>query len=305
MAYDGPMVNLVLLLFCLVIGFLLRVSKRLPENAASTLSALILHVPLPAMIILSIPRLEWSFALISLCLVAWIIFAASFLFFRWLGPKLGWDQKVIGCLILTGGLGNTAFVGFPIIETFFGKESLKHAILLDQAGSFLIASSLGIWVATFYAHGKMPAKELFKRVISFPPFVAFSFSLLLSAFTWQASGDVEILLEKLSSLLAPIALITVGLQLKFEGMKEDAKYLLAGLGFKLFFAPLLIFGLYHLGGVPEKFFRVAVMEAAMAPMTVAYILASTHGLHPRLAGKMLGLGVPISFLTLTLWYYVL
>ena len=113
------------------------------------------------------------------------------------------------------------------------------------------------------------------------------------------------LLEKLSALLAPIALITVGLQLQFEGMREDARYLMLGLGFKLILAPMMIYFLYSFFGVSSAFFKVSVMEAAMAPMTVAYILASTHGLHPRLAGKMLGLGVPLSFITLSFWYYFL
>jgi predicted permease len=40
---------------------------------------------------------------------------------------------LIGCLILTAGLGNTSF-GFPIIEALYGEEGLKTAILVDQPG---------------------------------------------------------------------------------------------------------------------------------------------------------------------------
>ena len=47
------------------------------------------------------------------------------------------------------------------------------------------------------------------------------------------------------------------------------------------------------------------MEAGMAPMVTASILAASHNLRPRLAGMMVGVGVPVSFVTLAIWYYVL
>jgi predicted permease len=55
-----------------------------------------------------------------------------------------------GCLILTAGLGNTSFLGFPIIEALYGQEGMKTAILVDQPGTFVVLSTLGIIVATMY-----------------------------------------------------------------------------------------------------------------------------------------------------------
>lgn len=299
------MTNIIFLIVCLITGLLLRISKRLPGNAATVLGSVILHIPLPAVILLNIPELNWGLDLLSLCLVAWAIFGLSFVTFRFLGPVLGLDQKMIGCLILTAGLGNTSFVGFPVVEAFFGKESLKHAVLIDQAGSFLIVSSLGIWVATYYSHGKVPFSVLLKKICTFPPFLAFVLAIGLSVFNLKFQGDARLILEKFGLLLAPLALLVVGLQLEFEGMRADAKYLFIGLGFKLFMAPLFIYILYRLFNVPWELFKISVFEAAMAPMTVASILAVSHGLHPRVASKMLGLGVPLSFLTLIFWYWVL
>ena len=47
------------------------------------------------------------------------------------------------------------------------------------------------------------------------------------------------------------------------------------------------------------------MEAAMAPMITAVILASAYGLKPKLAGMMIGVGIPLSFATIAIWYYIL
>ncbi len=54
----------------------------------------------------------------------------------------------------------------------------------------------------------------------------------------------------------------------------------------------------------SQMIQVSIMEAAMAPMITASILASTHGLKPRLSSMMIGFGIPLSFITLVFWYFV-
>ena len=51
----------------------------------------------------------------------------------------------VGCaLMLAGGLANTSFVGLPMIEAFFGAPSMATGILIDQLGTYLVLSTLGI-----------------------------------------------------------------------------------------------------------------------------------------------------------------
>jgi predicted permease len=51
--------------------------------------------------------------------------------------------------------------------------------------------------------------------------------------------------------------------------------------------------------------KVSVMEAAMAPMITGAIVATKYELNPRLANVLVGVGIPFSFITLTVWYNVL
>lgn len=299
------MSNIYLLFVCFFIGLGLQRIKLLPRDAHVVLNTIILYVALPALIILTIPSLEWDVSLLTLTLVPWITFAGAYFLFPYLGRKFHWEKGVVGCLILTAGLGNTSFVGFPVIEGIYGKSALKYAILLDQPGTFLICLTLGIWLATVYSHGKMPKRALIEKVVLFPPFVAFVLAMILTAFEWQAAGEIKLVLERLSNLLTPLALFTVGLQLKLGEIRNEGKYLLAGLGYQLFICPLVILLLYWPLGLPRLQLHVAVMEAAMAPMITASIIAATHNLQPRLAGMMVGVGVPLSFLTLTFWYFLL
>ena len=297
------MSSLILLFTSLLIGLGLQRVKTLPANAHSTLGAIILYVPMPAICLLNLPHLEWRLDLLTLTLVPWILFGGAFFLFNKIGKT--WDKSVVGCLILTAGLANTSFVGFPVLEALYGEGALKHALLLDQSGSFLIVSSLGVWVAITYSSGKMRKRVLLQKILVFPPFIAFALGIILGAIGWRAEGDIKTVLEKLSGTLTPLALICVGLQLKWGEIKDELRYLTVGLTYKLLIAPLIIFVVYYFLDMPHEIFRVAVMESAMAPMITASILAASHGLRPKLAGMMVGVGVPISFLTLGFWYFLI
>jgi predicted permease len=43
----------------------------------------------------------------------------------------------------------------------------------------------------------------------------------------------------------------------------------------------------------------------MAPMITGCILAATYGLKPKLSGMMIGIGIPLSFITVAFWYWIL
>jgi predicted permease len=85
--------------------------------------------------------------------VAWIGFVVAFYCF---GKKYGWS-KIDWLLNLNCRAGNTSFLGFPIIEALYGQEGMKTAILVDQPGTFVVLSTLGIIVATMYSKGSQIA----------------------------------------------------------------------------------------------------------------------------------------------------
>lgn len=297
--------NLLIILVSLILGMFLQKVKALPKDTHVSINAIILHICLPSLIFVSLPTLIWNPALLSFCFVAWVIFGGSFLFFTFLGKRFSWSRATVGCLILTAGLGNTAFVGFPIIELAYGKEAVKYAVLLDQAGTFLICSSFGVWASSFFSETSYSHFEILKRVAVFPPFVSFVLALFIKFLGFTPEGSLLQLLERFSAMLAPLALISVGLQLKPRELKSEWKFLSIGLFFKLFLAPTIIFCLYKMIGTPQYLFKIAVLESSMAPMLTAAILASSHHLRPKLAGLMIGVGVPVSFVTVSIWYLLI
>src|SRR5690606_28065721 len=167
--------NIILIFVCLIAGISFQKTKIFPANTHLVLNQFLIYIALPAVTLYHIPRVMVSKDLLFPLGVAWLGFLLAFVFFSALGKWLQWPKKLTGCLILTGGLGNTAFIGYPVIEALYGGEGLETAIVLDQAGSFVVMATMGIIVAAVYS-GKKEAggpSYILRKVFSFPPFIAF------------------------------------------------------------------------------------------------------------------------------------
>ena len=295
--------NYVLLAACLVIGALLRRSGRLPANAASSLNGFVVNISLPALTLTYVHGLKLNASLILPALMAWVMFALAVGFFWLAGRALRFSRATTGALMLTGGLANTSFIGLPMIETFYGPQFLGLGILIDQLGSYFVLSTLGILVASLYSSGRsVSAKAVVRKIALFAPFQAFLLALLLMPFDYP--GWLAELLKRLGATLVPIALVSVGYQLQLSYVRGRTLPLAVGLLFRLVVAPALILILFArwLGG---DILNVTVFEAAMGPMIGASIVAIDHELDPPLVTLMVGLGIPLSFLTLPVWWGLL
>lgn len=300
------MASILLLFLCLFIGILIKKIPNFPKNTAVVLNQFVLYISLPAIALYYLPEIKLSWELLFPAAVAWIAFFFAFVIFYGLGKWFGWSKALIGCLILTAGLGNTSFVGIPVVQGLYGDEGLKTLVIVDLPGTFVVLSTLGIITATVFSRGENNLKSIVGRVFTFPAFIAFLIGFTMAAFKIHFPIEVQEVLGKLGATVSPLALVSVGFQLKIEKRSKHWGFLALGLIYQLILLPLIVFVLYVLifkqSGLPIK---VSIIEAAMAPMITAAIIAVQYGLKPKLANMMIGFGIPISFITLAIWYYFL
>ena len=306
------MTNFIVIFIALLAGILCQRVKHFPSHSAQPLNSFVIYLSLPAVILTQFPAFlsHASFAPLWWVPVsmAWMAFGLSYFVISNIGRRLGWSRTKTGALILTAGLGNTSFVGFPLLEALIGPDAVRIGVLVDQPGSFLVLSTLGLAVAASFSGNKVTAKYLTKRVFTFPPFLA-----LLSATLWFVVGmpGAAILtppLERIASTLVPIALFAVGFQLRpnLEVLRKRWQPLAIGLGFKLVAMPIF-FGILFVGLLGDRTLPtyVTVLESAMAPMITSAVVATEFGLDAEIANLMLGIGIPLSLVTVPLWHFVL
>jgi predicted permease len=299
------MANLAVVVVCFALGILLRSSGRLPADSHKVLNAFIIQIALPALILRQVHGLSPDSQLLLPAATRWVMFALGALFFAVLGRLAGWSRETVGGLVLVGGLANTSFVGLPMIEAFYGPQFLAIGVLADQLGSYLVLSTLGVLCAVVCSAGDaLSPRALLRRVITFPPCQAMALSLLLWPFEYPPAFVA--VLDRLAATVTPLALVSVGYQLRFAAIGGSLRELSAGLFYKLLLGPALIALLFVLGlrahGVVAQ---VTVFEAAMGPMIGGAIVAMDHRLNPPLVTLMVGLGIPLSLLTAAVWSQVL
>lgn len=269
----------------------------LPPAAFARLNRFIVWLPLPATILLALHALRWDPSYWIPISMAWIVFLAAAALFSAVGRLYGWSSGTVGALVLTAGLGNTSFLGFPLLRALYGERAIPIAVLTDQPGSFLVLSTLGIFAASFYSARRA---SVIGRMARFPPLWALIAAVLLRTFSLPAEGFLRLS----ANALIPLALISVGGALNFDRthLQRERSPLAWGLAYKLLAAPaaLLLLHVYALGHRGEAV-RITVLEAAMGPMITGSIVAIEYGLNPELCSLIVGAGVPLCLVTVPLW----
>ena len=296
MAFDA----FALVLAMLALGYAFQRFKVLPGDAPQVLNLVILYVCLPAAVLRYAPRLELEAALLGVVAVPWLLLVATLLLVGLCARWLGFRRDEHAVLLLTVALGNTSYLGYPLVRALVGEAGLPYAVVYDQFGAFVILSTFGLWVLARYGGEHTPtAREITMRILRFPPLWA-----LLVGFTvmpvdpphWIAGG-----LQKLSDALLPLAMLTIGLSVRLALPRDELKPLAVGLLLKLVVMPLLALALLPLLGLHGVMAQATLLEAAMPSMVTAGALAIAQGLAPRLAAAMVGYGVLLSMATLPLW----
>lgn len=300
------MSDLLLIPVCLLAGFLLKYFGIAGKGSNESINNIIIYITLPALTLLYIPQIDIQSEHILPAILVWVVVLIAIVVFNLLEKIFKWDKKTTGTLILTGGLANTSFVGFPVLMALFGEEGLKIGVIIDQAGSFLVLSTLGIIVASVYSSGKVSPANIFKDILKYPSFFAFVLSVILLIFQIDFSPEISGLLKKIGSPTMFLALISVGMQIEISINRETYRELTIGLLYKLFLAPAIIYLLFLLTYKTEGIvFRASIIEAAMPPMVMGSILAIKYNLNKKLASMMVGIGILLSALSISLWYLLI
>jgi predicted permease len=108
--------NFLLIALCLLAGLVLRYYGIAPEDSHKGINIWILYIALPAVSLLYIPEITWSGALILPVMMPLLVWTGAWLTLKLFAGGFNLDKGTHAALLLTSGLGNTSFVGFPLLS---------------------------------------------------------------------------------------------------------------------------------------------------------------------------------------------
>ncbi len=291
-------------LILLAAGNIMRRIPGFPADTDRSLNLYVIYIALPALVLVQVPKLELSSELLAPLLLPWMVVVVSGLLVLLVCRAAGWSRGVTGALLLMVPLGNTSFLGIPMVEMFFGTTAIKYAILYDQFGSFLALSTYGTFILASYGSGERPSPgAVLRKVILFPPFIALVLALALRSAIFP--GWLESMLALTSRSLVPVVLVAIGFQLRLRMPGDELFPFAFGMAARLLIIPLVFIMICRLAGFSGPAIQVSLFETAMPPMVTAGAMASIAGLKPRLASALVGYGILASFATLPLIFRLL
>ncbi len=298
------MENFIIIALFVFLGMVFRRLSAFPKDTAQVLNMFALYVSLPAVILLKVPQLEFSRDYLIPALVPWglLAFSAAVVL---LAARIGnWSRSITGVLLLVVPIGNTSFMGVPMVNAFFGAEGIPYLVVYDQFGTIAIFATYGSLILALYGReSSVNIAGIARRALLFPPTMALIAGLALRP--WPYPAEMTTILMGISTTLTPLVMAAIGFQVNWRLRPTVLAPLGFGLGVKLLVAPLVALIVLRLAGLEGLAVDVTIFEAGMPPMVTAGALAAAAGMEPDLAVALVGLGIILAFITLPLLYLVI
>ncbi len=293
--------NLILAFFILlIVGFVAGKTKIVDQVASKKLSALIIKIGQPALIINSLIKMEYSadklalgFKTLAFGFVIHIFMALlAFLAFR--GFKNVDEQKLTEFAAI---FGNVGFLGMPILRSLFGDEG-------EFMGAFFIVSFnvfLWTWGIMILARKRKDIKLTPKKLLNFgtvPCFIGFMLYLCCRPF-FQFPTFVMKSFEFTASICTPVSMFIIGALLATCTFKQifcsgKIYYLCA---VRLIIVPLIVCGILKLIGL-DGWILFAAAVTSMPCATTLTMLAELYDIEPRYSAQAVGTTSLFSMLTM-------
>lgn len=298
------MSNFILIAVCIIAGMVFKATKSIHPDAHKGINTWILYLALPAVSFKYLPNIRWTVEMLFPVAATFLTSVFCFFFMKAYSRSRGYSARSRSTLELVSGYSNTSFVGFPLIAAYYGEKMLSIAVLCDQT-MFFSLSTLGIIAAVRGGSrsGKVSAGFILKRLVTFPPLIGCISALVLSRFIDFSAA--EPFFDKLAATVSPLALFSVGLQLKFNGWRKLVPQMSVSMIYKLMLAPAITLGLALLIDSKGDIAKITIFESAMPAVLTSSIIAEQFRLNTKLANLTIGFSIITGLITSALWYQII
>jgi malate permease and related proteins len=228
-----------------------------------------------------------------------------------------WTNKIIpqptqGSLILAAMVGNTGYLGYPVVLSLVGTQYFAWALFYDLLGTTLGAYGFGVALAakfggssqneTYNRDRDSPKKtQILKAILINPALWSFGVGLLLRPIPLP---DIAVsCLDFVAWSAIASSLLLIGMRLSKLSSWGSLKLASISLIIKMVFVPFVLGICLHRLGLTGKIAQVIVLQMAMPPAFATLVLAETFNLDRELAVTALAVGSMILLITLPFWLW--
>ncbi|MFB1008765.1 MAG: AEC family transporter [Sulfurospirillum sp.] len=278
--------------------------KKIKHDISEALTEFVIYFSLPALALSKIRHMTFSHEVFLIIVIAYITMALSLFLGYVAGRYLKLDKQNLVTIMVIVGFGNTGFVGFSYIESFYSLHAVSYALVYDQIGTFIALMTFGVALIAWGGGREQRVRDVAKQMVFSPPLLAIIVAVYFQGTEFPPL--IETILDKFQATLIPLVTGIVGMKLEFRTLSLYFKENMVALSLKMVIAPLLMLvGLYFFADLKAEWVRVTFLETAMPPMTMAVVFGIRGGLNRELLINALALGILFSFVSIGLWNFVI
>lgn len=297
----GAVISVFILMF---IGYATKKLRLLRVDDVSVLSTIIVYLTLPCFVFEAIYNyrqpLPLSIAKVPIIGLGVILVVLVIAYLIGLALKI--DRPTIGGIILAAGFGNTAFIGYPVIQSALGKNALMPAALYDELAMAFPLYTLGMVIAASFAGEKVDRKQLLKMA-SAPAVLAIPIALILRPY--QLPMPILKTIGYLANATVALAMLSIGLSLSSKSIKGLAIPVLATCALKLAVLPFITYFAARAAGITGLNHTVTVLQAGMPSAVMSCVVASKFGANQRFVAAVVFISTLLSIITIPLTLLIL
>lgn len=281
------------LFLILILGYGIAKLGMIDEVTNKKISALVVNVSMPALIIASVSENigNGSVKEVILYLVWGSVFYGVMLGLAWVLTRLmGTREKQRGTYQFMLIFSNCTFMGYPVMESIFGTEAIFLSSIFNIPFN-LLAFSYGIMLIS--KDGEEEARFELKKLIN-PGIIASVIAVFLFAIGWKLPSVICQTFSLVGNLTTPLSMLVLGASLSMvpvrEIFREIRVYPMTIL--RLIILPLITYSLMSLVTDDIMLVGIATLTAAMPVASMSVMLSNQYKGNTKLAS----IGVFISTL---------
>jgi malate permease and related proteins len=254
------------------IGVALRRFGAVDRSATGPLNAVIVYVALPALIFSSVAKAVLSLDLVKAAGVAWAVSLAGLALAWGVARLLKLSPKTTGAFVLVAALGNTGYLGYPVVRAVLGAGALPAAVFYDVFGTVAVLFTVGIALAARFGEHEGRINVL-RELLTFPAVIAVAVALGYRFVPLPPAVSVAVMdwTGVAASMAVPLIMVSLGVSLDFGAFRGSVAALGAASGIKLLVLPALAVGAALLVRDPGGL-RLVALQAGMPSMLLTLVV---------------------------------
>lgn len=286
------------LFLLLILGFVLFKCHIFDEYTNKKISALIVNVASPMLIISSIAGVEGSnksivFLMIGAGILMYIGFIILGKIINRIFPFPKKDWPVYECMVV---FANTGFMGYPVLLDVFGQEAVFYASLIHMAFNFFVYTYA---IMCLTKGDDSEFKLNFKQLLT--PGISLIFvGIFIYLFDIQLPSVLMDTINSVGSLTAPLSMMMIGSSLAVYPIKDSftdwRSYVFAFV--RLMIVPFVTMIMCRLLHIDAYYANITIITNAMPVGSMVLMLATQYNANVKIVTRNIVVSTLLSVITI-------